>query len=122
MHHELHPQPGYPFSLTIGIEYALGASGLRVSTTATNVGSTPCPYGAGAHPDLFPGTPTVDTAVLHVPARERARGGRARDSHGVTSVAGTDFDFREPRPWRDTKLDTCFTDLDREDDGLAKVT
>ena len=48
------------------------------------------------------------------------------DDHGIpvgaVSVAGTEFDFREPRPVGDTKLDTCFTDLERDDDGLARVT
>src|SRR6266403_2715980 len=32
MEHVLHPQPGYPFSLTLSIEYALSDSGLRVQT------------------------------------------------------------------------------------------
>ena len=38
MEHVLHPQPGYPFSLGISIEYALSDSGLQVRTTATNLG------------------------------------------------------------------------------------
>ena len=58
--HVLHPQPGYPFSLAVGIEYALSDAGLAVTTTATNVGPEPCPYGCGAHPYLTLGTPTVD--------------------------------------------------------------
>jgi aldose 1-epimerase len=122
MQYDLHAQPGYPFSLTIGIEYALGDTGLRVSTTATNVGSTPCPYGAGAHPYLFPGTPTVDTAVLHVPAASVLEADDNGIPVGVFSVAGTEFDFREPRPVGATKLDHCFSDLERDDDGLARVT
>src|SRR6516162_6870085 len=39
MEHVLHPQPGYPFSLRISIEYALTNSGLRVRTTARNLGT-----------------------------------------------------------------------------------
>ena len=54
MEYVLHPQPGYPFSLSLGIEYALLDSGLRVRTTATNVGTDVCPYGSGAHPYLTP--------------------------------------------------------------------
>src|SRR5262249_2575533 len=42
----LHPQPGYPFSLELAIEYELSGMGLGVRTTATNVGSAACPYGA----------------------------------------------------------------------------
>ena len=37
--HELRPQPGYPFALALRLEYDLSANGLRVSTTATNVGA-----------------------------------------------------------------------------------
>ncbi len=34
---------------------------------------------------------------------------------------GTPFDFRRPRPIGSTKLDNAFTDLERDDDGLARV-
>ena len=50
--HLLEPQPGYPFSLALSIEYSLSPSGLRVETTATNTGTEPAPYGSGAHPYL----------------------------------------------------------------------
>ena len=43
MEHVLHPQPGYPFSLRLGIEYALSEDGLRVRTTATNTGAGALP-------------------------------------------------------------------------------
>ena len=43
MEHTLHPQPGYPFSLALSIEYALSDDGLRVRTTATNVGRDAVP-------------------------------------------------------------------------------
>ena len=52
MEHALHPQPGYPFSLALSIEYELSDAGLRVRTTAVNRGSRPCPYGSGNHPYL----------------------------------------------------------------------
>ena len=68
MEHVLHPQPGYPFSLAVAIEYALSDDGLSVATTATNAGPDPCPYGCGAHPYLTLGTPTVDSVVLTAPA------------------------------------------------------
>ena len=45
MEHVIHPQPGYPFSLEVSIEYALSDQGLSVATTATNIGPDPCPYG-----------------------------------------------------------------------------
>jgi len=67
LEHALHPQPGYPFSLALEVEYTLAEDGLRVRTTATNVGAEACPYGAGAHPYLAVGTPSVDAAVLAAP-------------------------------------------------------
>jgi aldose 1-epimerase len=69
LEHVLHPQPGYPFSLALRAEYFLSDGGLSVRTTATNVGSSPCPFGSGAHPYLTLGTETVDALVLQVPAR-----------------------------------------------------
>ena len=119
--HVLHPQPGYPFSLGARIEYALSDRGLAVTTTATNLGPAPCPYGCGAHPYLTLGTPTVDPIVLTAPGRSVL----GSDDRGLptdrTDVAGTQFDFRSPRPIGATQLDHCFTDLERGDDGVARV-
>jgi aldose 1-epimerase len=56
LEHVVHPQPGYPFTLEVGIDYELGVDGLAVRTTATNVGEATCPYGCGAHPYLTVGT------------------------------------------------------------------
>jgi len=113
--HELHPQPGYPFAVSLQIEYELSAGGLRVSTTATNVGEESCPFGLGFHPYLRPVTPTVDTATLHLPART-VLGANER-----SPVHGTDVDFLQPRAVGDTVLDTCFADLERGEDGVARV-
>jgi aldose 1-epimerase len=46
----LHPQPGYPFTLALRVEYELGDDGLTVRTRAENVGTRACPFGAGHHP------------------------------------------------------------------------
>ena len=113
MEHVIHPQPGYPFSVALHIEYELSDGGLSVRTTATNVGVDACPYGCG--------TGLVDSLVL------RAPGGRVLLSDErdlpVSSepVNGTEFDFRVARPIGETKLDNAFTDLEREEDGLARV-
>jgi aldose 1-epimerase len=119
--HALRPQPGYPFSLDLRIEYTLSAEGLRVETTATNVGEEACPYGAGAHPYVTVGTPTVDPAVLRVPARTVLEADDRGLPRGRSPVAGTEHDFRAPRALGATVLDDCFTDLERDADGLARV-
>jgi aldose 1-epimerase len=64
MEHLLHPQPGYPFSLRLRVDYRLGEGGLVVRTTAENVGSSACPFGAGHHPYVAAPTGRVDDLVL----------------------------------------------------------
>ena len=98
MEHVLHPQPGYPFALALSIDYQLSDEGLAVRTTATNVGSSPCPYGSGAHPYLTVGTPTVDSAILRAPGRTVLQSDERGIPTGATSVDGTNYDFRRPRP------------------------
>jgi aldose 1-epimerase len=121
MEHVLHPRPGYPFSLALSIEYRLSDDGLRVRTTATNVGSRPCPYGSGAHPYLTVGTATVDSVVLRAPGRTMLQSDDRGIPVGVTPVEHTGYDFRRPKPIGTTKLDNAFTDLERDDDGRARV-
>jgi aldose 1-epimerase len=107
----LHPQPGYPFTLGLSVEYRLGDGGLAVATTATNLGDRPCPYGAGAHPYLTVGTPTVDPVVLLVPAATRLITDERAIPVERVGVAGSGYDFRQPRAVGDLALDTAFTDL-----------
>jgi aldose 1-epimerase len=120
--HALHPRPGYPFALELAIEYALSAEGLRVATTATNVGLEPCPFGAGAHPYLLSGEPRVDTATLRVPARRVLVVDVRGVPTGSSAVERSEHDFRAGRAVGTTKLDDCFTELERDEDGLARVT
>jgi aldose 1-epimerase len=121
MEHVLHPQPGYPFSLELRVEYALDDEGLTVRTTATNVGANACPFGSGMHPYFTLGTLTVDALALTVPAGQVMES----DPRGLPGaphpVEGTGLDFRSPRLLGETTLDTTFTDLERGDDGLARV-
>ena len=120
MRHVIHPQPGYPFSLAVDIEYLISAEGLRVTTTATNVGAAACPYGCGAHPYLAVGA-RVDSVILRAPGRAVLMS----DERGIPvrsrAVEGTEYDFRRPRPIATTRLDNAFTDLERDGDGLARV-
>jgi aldose 1-epimerase len=121
MTHRLNPQPGYPFTLDLSIEYALSDQGLSVRITATNLGPDRCPYGCGAHPYLSVGTETVDAAVLHAPAGTVLQADDRGIPTGATSVAATDYDFREPRAIGAMKLDHAFTDLERDEHGLTRV-
>jgi aldose 1-epimerase len=118
-----HPRSGYPFSLSLEIEYTLDADGLSVRTLARNIGDHTLPFGAGQHPYLSVGTTRVDAATLRVPAAVRLELDRTRmlPTGQTLAVAGTDFDFREPRAIGALQLDDCFTDLLPETDGRVRV-
>ena len=64
MEHLLHPQPGYPFTLRLQVEYALDSEGLAVRTSAENLGDRPCPFGVGHHPYIAAPTGRVDDMEL----------------------------------------------------------
>jgi aldose 1-epimerase len=117
----IHPRPGYPFALTVEVEYALSPEGLRVITTATNAGDRACPYGCGAHPYLTLGTESIDELTLQAPAATVLIADERDIPVGSEPVEGTEFDFRRPRPIGGTVLDHAFTDLERGEDGLARV-
>lgn len=121
LEHTLHPQTGWPGVLAIAIEYALADDGLSVTTTATNVGDTAVPYGAGQHPYLTLGSPSVDSLTLQVPARAYLETDERGIPTGVRAATGTSLDFTSPREIGPAQLDTGYTDLIRDPDGLARV-
>jgi aldose 1-epimerase len=119
--HRLTARPGYPFSLELSVGYQLSPSGLAVTFVATNIGSTPCPFGAGAHPYfILPGgADTIELCVraadwLEVDARSIPRRRRPVEASAV--------DFRRARPIGTARLDHAFTHLERDDAGIARVT
>lgn len=107
----LHPQPGYPFTLGLAVEYRLGAGGLSVATTATNLGDRPCPYGAGAHPYLTVGTERVDEVVLLVPASTYLWSDERGIPREQRPTVRSPFRFDEARPIGELVMDVAFTGL-----------
>jgi aldose 1-epimerase len=117
----LHARHGYPFVLSLRIAYTLTPTGLRVRQSARNLGAEAAPYGAGFHPYLTAGTPSVDDCVLTLAADTYLLANARMIPTGRAAVSGTELDFREPRTIGDTSLDTGFTDLARDRDGVASV-
>ncbi|MBV9660612.1 MAG: aldose 1-epimerase family protein [Acidimicrobiales bacterium] len=116
----IHPCPGFPFSVEITIEYRVGPGGLEVTTTARNFGKRRCPFGAGQHPYLSPGSGVVDDCVLRLGASTRVLTDRDRQLPvGREAVDGTPFDFRAGRRLGDLQIDDPFADLARDTDGRA---
>ena len=120
LEHTLFPTPGYPFALELRADYGLGEDGLSVRLEATNVGTDPCPYGAGQHPYLAVAADRVDGVELQVPAATVLESNDRGLPVGESPVAG-ELDFREARQIGPTVLDHCFTGLDRDPDGRARV-
>jgi aldose 1-epimerase len=122
LEHLLHPQPGYPFALRLRIAYELSAAGLRVETTATNEGDRALPYGEGHHPYLAAGAGLhVDDCTLIAPGRTRLETDERAIPTGAVDVTGTRYDLRAGDKVGDLLIDHAFTDLERDDDGLAWV-
>ncbi len=112
---------GYPFDLETRIRFELTEESLDVTWSYRNVGRLAAPVTAGWHPYFrVPGHATIDALELHVPARatvatdaglipldgEAAR--EVRAAVGPLGLAGT-------------TLDTAFTGLVPDADGLART-
>jgi aldose 1-epimerase len=121
MGHVVHPRPGYPFVLALTIEYRLARGGLEVELVASNRGDHELPFGAGFHPYLCAGTETVDSLALTIPARTRLVLDERGLPVGREPVTGSELDYRTGRLIGDAVMDTAFTDLERDDTGIARV-
>jgi aldose 1-epimerase len=122
MRHTIHPRPGYPFALALEIDYELDDAGLTVRTRAHNRGAEALPYGLGFHPYLTIGTSSIDVAQLRLPAAQVLElDDRMLPTGRLHSVADSPFDFRVARGIGNQRLDHCFTDLERDADGLARA-
>src|SRR5579863_3533671 len=93
----LEPQPGYPWRITLEVEYHLGRGGLTVLTSARNLDDTPAPFGLGFHPYVTVGS-VVDEARLRLVADRHLRSDDRGLPVGLERVAGSELDFRVARP------------------------
>ena len=120
---ELRSEPGYPFALRLTVKYELNDDGVTATLRATNIGTTAAPFGTGLHPYLTHGDGRIDDLLLEVGARTWLPvDERLLPAGAATPVQGTDVDFRRARRIGSQALDTCFGDLERGPDGLARVT
>lgn len=118
----LPPQTGWPFQLDCAVRYAVEGQGVRVDTTLVNVGSSPAPVAAGAHPYLGAGGGLIDDCRVRIPARTVLPVDPRGIPTGRQPVDGTGDDFRRRRLVGGQQLDITFTDVDREPDGTWLVT
>jgi aldose 1-epimerase len=118
----LHPTPDYPFLSEIVIAYHLGSLGLTVTTTVTNRDDVPIPFGVGFHPYLSVTTPTIEGAELEVPALAYVDVNERQLPTGeILPVTGNALDFTKRKSINGHDLDVTYTELIRDDSGLATV-
>lgn len=117
----LHPCAGYPFAVDVEVAYRLGEDGLSVTTTATNVGERACPYGAGQHPYLSGGGGPIDDCTLQFAADSVLVLDERDLPRGLAPVRGSGLDFSSPRRIGGQRIDTAFTGLHRDGDGLFRA-
>ena len=64
----------------------------------------------------------MDAAELRIPAQQVLEtDDRQLPTGRLLEVAGSEWDFREFRRIGALRLDTCYTDLERGEDGLARI-
>jgi len=118
----LHPTPQYPFLSEVEVAYHLGSLGLTVTTTVTNCDDVPIPFGLGFHPYLAVTTPTIEGAELEVPATAYvAVNDRQLPTGEILPVSGQLIDFTRRKSISGHELDVTYTELTRDDLGLATV-
>ena len=118
----LHPCPDFPFLSEVSVAYHLGSLGLTVTTTVTNCDEVPIPFGVGFHPYLAVTTPTIEGAELEVPAKAYVAVNERQLPIGeILPVAGNELDFTHRKSISGHELDVTYTELIRDDSGLATV-
>ena len=112
---------GYPFPLTLRIEYSLDANGLQVDTTITNSGAHDAPVAMGFHPYFTVGSAQVDVDTLQLPFNEVLEFERLIPTGKVMGVAEAGLDFRDGRVIGSTQFNHCFLSPSRGVDGRVRV-
>ncbi|MGY1746310.1 aldose 1-epimerase family protein [Blastococcus sp. SYSU D00695] len=112
------PRPGYPFRLLVALDYALAPRQLTVTVRVRNASAEPAPLGVGMHPYLSVGA-TADGGIADAELTVPARTALVTDG-GLPTGERTAFDGAVGRIG-DRAIDTPLTDLDRDDDGVARV-
>lgn len=112
---------GYPFPLTLRLEYSLDDNGLQVDCAMTNTGSHDAPVAMGFHPYFTVGSAQVDTDTLTLPFSEVLEFERLIPTGRVLSVEEVGLDFRGGRVIGPTKFNHCFASPTRGADGLVRV-
>ena len=111
------PQTGYPYLIETSVTYVLRADGIDVTHALTNRSATEAPVALGTHPFLTIGDVDPHDLVLRVPAQTAIDTDERMLPVGTRPAEGA---LRDGVRLGDITLDTGFTDLSRDADGLVR--
>lgn len=111
------PQTGYPYLIDTSVAYELVAGGIRVTHTLTNRSAETAPVALGTHPFVTIGDADPHDLILRVPA---ATAFETDERMLPTGTRPADPALSEGVRLGDVTLDTGFTDLTRDADGLVR--
>lgn len=117
----LHPQPGWSWILDCETTYAIAPTGLAVLHVVTNLSPEPAPLGVGIHPYIATGGVALKQVELTVPAGRCVTVDARMLPVDLVPVGESGVDFRDPRRIGGQRLDTAFTDLRADEDGVWRV-
>ncbi len=113
------PQTGYPYLVETSVTYVLRTDGIDVTHALTNRSATAAPVAVGTHPFLTIGDVDPHDLVLRVPAQTAFE---TDERMLPTGTRPADAALRDGIRLGDAKLDTGFTDLERDPDGLVRTS
>jgi len=105
----------WPFAHEYEMTYRLADGMLEVKLTVTNLSAEAMPVALGFHPYYRVPDVSRDQWVARIPARKIA----IADSRLIATGEFKPYDMPNPLPLLGHPLDTGFTDLERDADGLA---
>lgn len=113
----IHPQTGYPYEIATSVTYALTDAGIEVRHTLTNRSHAAAPVALGTHPFLTISDVDPRNLVLTVPAATQFE--TDERMLPVKAVPAPE-ELRTGVRLGGITLDTGFTDLARDEDGLVR--
>lgn len=99
---------GYPFRLSVSVEFRLTKSGLEIATTAKNTGNKNAPFGDGWHPYFRFDKGSVNDWQLRIDSDRIVETENLIPTGRFSNVEETSYDFRGLRTTGDLFFDTCF--------------
>lgn len=115
----IEPTAGYPFPLRLSVTWSLSEDGLNCRLGALNTGTEAAPFGVATHPFFHLPGARVDDLELRLPAGQWLQTDATLLPVALRPAAGTDHDFTEPRSLRGARLDTAFTAVGPDFEGIS---